>query len=99
MCQQKQNIVILYSILFLTFYFNILYLGQMGDFLDDHNMLHNIVNIQSVYMYLSSVLVQFYVALPVLNESTTKSLLEASTNLNMLETFDGFSIISQNISV
>ena len=71
----------------------------MRDFLDDHNILHNIVNIQSVYMYLSSVLVQFYVALPVLNESTTKSLLEVSTNLNMLETFDGFSIISQNISV
>ena len=74
MCQQKQNIVILYSILFLTFYFNISCPGQMRDFLDDHNMLHNIVNIQSVYMYLSSVLVQFYVALPVLNESTTESL-------------------------
>ena len=81
------------------FYFNIFYPGQMRDFLDDHNILHNIVNIQSVYLYLSSVLVQFYVALPVLNKSTTESLLEVSTDLSMLETFDGFSIISQNGSV
>ena len=84
---------------FPNFYFNISYPGQMRDFLDDHNILHNIVNIQSVHLYLSSVLVQFYVGLPILNESTTESLLEVSENLSALEIFAGFSVIQQNSSI
>ena len=71
--------------------------AQMRAFLDDLNIPYDMVNIQS--LYLSSVLVQFHVALPTLNESTTEALMQVSTDLSRSTTFAGFTAIPQNSGI
>ena len=71
--------------------------AQMRAFLDDLKIPYDMVNIES--LYLSSVLVQFHVALPTLNESTTEALTQVSTNLSRSATFAGFTAIPQNSGI